>query len=112
MNKTYDAEGCRLTDCCGVYSTHVDAGNENWTLCCKSCHSDVTIGEGDGSEVNPYVKKTPIELATILRVAQGEELKMAREALQSKMRKHVGEQKIEIRDYTNSFPHLPLREVK
>ena len=46
MTKKYDPEnGCRLTDCCGAYSTFMDDD-----LCCKACFNTVEFGEGDGSE--------------------------------------------------------------
>lgn len=48
--KRYDEHGCRLTDCCGCYSTYMDAGDGSEMLCCKMCHWEVGLGEGDGSE--------------------------------------------------------------
>jgi len=44
-NKRYDEDGCRLTDCCGAYSTYMDLG-----LSCRACCKEVEIGEGDGCE--------------------------------------------------------------
>ena len=41
----YDAEGSRLTDCCGALSTYCDD-----VLCCKSCWHPVPEGQGDGTE--------------------------------------------------------------
>lgn len=52
--KRYDATGCRLTNCCGCYSTFMDANadpnDDTQVLCCKKCHQVVPLGEGDGSE--------------------------------------------------------------
>lgn len=50
--KYYAEDGCRLTDCCGCYSTYMDAvlmGGEQ-VLCCKQCYLEVPHGQGDGSE--------------------------------------------------------------
>jgi len=41
----YDELGQRVTDCCGAYSTYVEA-----TLCCKRCYQEVPTGQGDGYE--------------------------------------------------------------
>ena len=43
--KKYSNEGCRLTDCCGAYSTYIEDD-----LFCKKCYELVEFGEGDGSE--------------------------------------------------------------
>lgn len=48
--KRYDEDGCRLTDCCGVYSKFMDNGNGTESLCCRKCKMRVSSGEGDGSE--------------------------------------------------------------
>ena len=48
--KKYGADGVRLTDCCGAYSTFVDVG-DGWELSCKRCYEAVPSGQGDGSEV-------------------------------------------------------------
>lgn len=45
QTKRYADDGCRLTDCCGAYSTFFDG-----ELACKKCYEDVEFGEGDGSE--------------------------------------------------------------
>ena len=45
MPKRYAEDGCRLTDCCGAYSTYSGA-----ILCCKSCWEEVPDGQGDGEE--------------------------------------------------------------
>ena len=47
MPKKYDEHGCRLTDCCGTYSTYMDGD----VLSCKQCYQQVPIGQGEGSEV-------------------------------------------------------------
>ena len=47
--KKYTADGVRLTDCCGAYSTFVDVG-DGWELSCKQCYKAVPSGQGDGSE--------------------------------------------------------------
>lgn len=54
--KKYDDEGggCRLTDCCGCYSTYVDTD-----LACKGCYAIVSVGEGDGCE---YLNDPPENL--------------------------------------------------
>lgn len=46
----YAQDGCRLTDCCGCYSTYMDCGDVNQRLCCKQCYHEVPHGQGDGSE--------------------------------------------------------------
>ena len=48
----YDQSGCRLTDCCGCYSTYMDSGQlvDTQQLCCKRCCRVVPNGQGDGSE--------------------------------------------------------------
>ena len=46
MEKRYNEDGMRLTDCCGAVSTH----DENGELYCKACYNVVSPGEGDGSE--------------------------------------------------------------
>ena len=48
--KKYDANGVRVTDCCGAYSTFIDVG-AGWELSCKHCYEAVPSGQGDGSEV-------------------------------------------------------------
>jgi len=45
ITKKYNAEGERMTDCCGTYSSYYDID-----LCCKKCKFYVGIGEGDGTE--------------------------------------------------------------
>lgn len=51
MNKNYDRNGQRTTDCCGCYSTYMDGGSGgDMILCCKKCHNPVSLGQGDGSE--------------------------------------------------------------
>ena len=50
MPKKYDEHGCRLTDCCGTYSTYMD-DEHDVVLCCKKCYEQVPLGQGDGSEV-------------------------------------------------------------
>ena len=51
--KKFDADGTRLTDCCGAHSTFHDEGDgETFVLCCKDCWNEVEPGEGDGSEDN------------------------------------------------------------
>ena len=51
-NYYYDENGCRLTDCCGCYSTYMDATyqGEERALCCKNCGRKVPHGQGDGCE--------------------------------------------------------------
>ena len=47
LEKKYDEDGMRLTDCCGCCSTFcLDTGD----LVCKNCFEPVEFGEGDGSE--------------------------------------------------------------
>ncbi len=47
LEKKYDEDGMRLTDCCGCCSTYcLDTGE----LVCKKCFEVVEFGEGDGSE--------------------------------------------------------------
>jgi len=48
--KRYAEDGCRLTDCCGCYSTYHDDGDDQHVLCCKKCWEEVDCGQGDGSE--------------------------------------------------------------
>lgn len=55
MAKHYDEGGQRVTNCCGCYSTYMDAGDGSQILCCKSCYNEVDFGEGDGSEFTPGV---------------------------------------------------------
>lgn len=45
LAKQYDADGCRLTDCCGAFATYVDNA-----LVCRRCFETVGAGEGDGTE--------------------------------------------------------------
>lgn len=47
--KIFDAEGIRLTDCCGCYSSYY-CGDEIPVLVCKKCYEEVPIGQGDGNE--------------------------------------------------------------
>ena len=53
MPKKYDEHGCRLTDCCGTYSTYMDGD----VLCCKKCYEQVPLGQGDGSEVITFKER-------------------------------------------------------
>lgn len=45
LRKRWADDGCRLTDCCGVYSTFFET-----TLVCRKCYEEVEFGEGDGTE--------------------------------------------------------------
>jgi len=45
----YDENGQRLTDCCGAFSTFMDDGEGDETLCCKKCYCEVPDGQGDGT---------------------------------------------------------------
>lgn len=47
--KRYDEDGHRLTNCCGAFSTFFEDG----TLYCKKCYTEVSPGEGDGSDDLP-----------------------------------------------------------
>jgi hypothetical protein len=52
-NKKYAKDGTRLTDCCGAYSTFMEASGDmdiEWELTCKGCYETVPYGQGDGSE--------------------------------------------------------------
>lgn len=53
--KRYDANGQRVTDCCGSYSTYMESGAEDMVLCCKKCYREVSVGQGDGVEFAPGV---------------------------------------------------------
>lgn len=48
----FDADGMRLTDCCGSYSTFCDWYGDGCcdTLVCKRCYQRVNTGEGDGND--------------------------------------------------------------
>jgi len=51
--KKYAKDGTRLTDCCGAYSTFMEASGDmdiEWELTCKGCYETVPYGQGDGSE--------------------------------------------------------------
>ncbi len=41
----YNREGMRVTDCCGAHSTYVEGSR----LVCKSCFTEVPLGQGDGN---------------------------------------------------------------
>lgn len=44
--RIYSEDGCRLTSCCGCYSTSLDDDS----LTCNKCAQQVPKGEGDGME--------------------------------------------------------------
>lgn len=46
----YDADGTRLTDCCGAFSTYHMEPDGSSTLCCRACWREVPYGQGDGTE--------------------------------------------------------------
>jgi hypothetical protein len=51
QSKKFADDGTRLTDCCGAYSTFMDADEGGGqALCCKGCYRQVDFGQGDGSE--------------------------------------------------------------
>jgi hypothetical protein len=55
VQKRYADDGCRLTDCCGAYSTFSDGG-----LMCRRCCEYVESGEGDGGEYLPPEAFIPV----------------------------------------------------
>ena len=68
--KRYAEDGCRLTDCCGCYSTYMDCGGVNCRLCCKQCYNEVEHGQGDGSE---YKENSLVGLAGRLIDSKGKD---------------------------------------
>ena len=58
QGRKYDkANGMRLTDCCGGFSTV----NDDQGLVCEVCHGDVGTGEGDGTEFSRVCKTVGCE---------------------------------------------------
>lgn len=116
--KHYAEDGQRLTDCCGCYSTYMDSTHRGdpQVLCCKKCCHPVAHGQGNGSEyrdVNPYADHSLVDLAEVMLSAQGDDLKLAREALHVKMRDAASKQgPIRVTDCTGSFDWLPQGKLK
>ncbi len=58
----YNAEGMRLTDCCGAASKFF--GAESF-LSCKKCGKSVPHGQGDGSEYETEIGKIRYQIQTL-----------------------------------------------
>jgi hypothetical protein len=62
--KRYDADGTRLTDCCGAYSK---VSEDDGGLFCRACRRGVGPGEGDGSEQRDGTPPSPHDMLVIER---------------------------------------------